>query len=426
MTRRQHAVVWLSLVGIALLFWGLAPLQGYPPDMRAYKYWMVLVTEHGVGSAYSGEFPQTYSDYPPVFLYFLRAIGGGYQVLVDRTLDVQTAIADNRLSVAIKSPGIIFHLLLTLALIRIHQQEYGFKRAYFVAMVYGVHPAVVLDVAYWGQPDSIHTFFAVLGIRLLLRKQPLTGWAMLGLGAWTKAQTWWLLPLAGVLTLSQRSLRGVLEGLTALGIVSLIVTSPFVLQGTFGELIQLPTHMVTIHKFASANANNLWWAITEGGYRIDTEPWLGGISYAAWGYFFVALLGLLGVVAMLRVRREDVPEIFALMTFGFVMLATKAHENHTFQTLGLLAAAGLFQGYRRLLFAAISMTLFMNLVLFSPDVFEWLKARLGHDAVISASVFNARVNLLILALWLTMVAGKLRQGRSARAPSTAAVVVRDS
>lgn len=394
--------------------------------MRAYKYWMVLVTEHGIASAYSGEFPRTYSDYPPVFLYFLRAIGGGYQFLVDRTLDIQTAIADNRLSVAIKSPGIVFHLLLTLALVRINQREYGFKKAYLVAMVYGVHPAVVLDVAYWGQPDSIHTFFAVLGIRLLLRKQPLTGWAMLGLAAWTKAQTWWLLPLAGVLTLSQRSLRGGLEGLTALGIVSLIVTSPFVLQGTFGELIQLPTHMVTIHKFASANANNLWWAVTEGGYRVDTEPWLWGVSYAIWGYFFAALLGMVGVVAVLRVRREDTLEIFALMAFGFVMLATKAHENHAFQTLGLLAAAGLLQGYRRLVFAAVSLTLFMNLALFSPDIFEWLKARLGHDAVISASVFNARMNLLILAFWLTMVAGKLRRGGGAPAPSTKSALVGDS
>jgi uncharacterized membrane protein len=368
---------------------------------------MVLVTKQGVWSAYLGEFPRTYPNYPPFLLHLLNAIGLAYRVFVDASLDMQAALASNALSIAIKSLGILFHILLTGSLIMVHQSGLGFRKAYATGLLYGLKRAVIFDVAYWGQSDAIHTFFLALGIWFSLTARPAIAGFLLALAAWSKPHAWPILPLAAAFTWRRSRFPGLLKAGTMGFAVSLLMSVPFLLQGTTASLIEFPTRIKSIQTFASANASNLWWVIPQGGYRLDTEPWLGGISYEIWGYAFVAMLAALTLGMLFRLPVQEAPEILAFMAFGFVMLATKVHENHTFQTLVLLALAGLLRSYRPILYSAVSATLLINMALFTPDIFDWLKARIGHDAIISASVFNGEVNLAILAFWLGMLLRKM-------------------
>jgi hypothetical protein len=231
------------------------------------------------------------------------------------------------------------------------------------------------------------------------------------------------LPLAGALTWRIGRGRDLIKAASSVIVVSLVLAAPYIIAGTFGELMSLPGRMMEIGGETSANATNLWWLIIRGSVS-DELPWLGDMSYATWGYFFAAVLGVFAIIFILRTYADNAPEAFALMAFGFAMLATKAHENHTFQALGLLASAGVFSSYRFAVYCAISATLLINMTLFTPDIFAWLARYLNQSAIAALTFFSAVINIEILVFWLVVLARKLKMNFGVEV-SHAAQIVRE-
>ncbi len=416
-TPAQKTVVALAIALVVAVSWGMAPLQGYEfDDMQHYKRWLLLVTGDGISSAYSGEYPQSYAIYPPVFLYLLRLVGLGWRSLVDPALDTQVALASNALSIAIKSSGLIFHGLLTLALILMHRRTHGFRGALLTGLLYGLNPAVLFDVAYWGHPDAIQGFFLLAGLVALTASRPVAGGALLGLAAWTKPQTWALLPLAAVLTWRQSRQGGLVKAALAFAALSALVVSPFWRHGTLGDLATLPGRIASVMPFTSVYGSNLWWLLASGPrmevdppWLPDSDPWLGGLSYANWGYLLFGGLTLGGLWALTRpASRAMVFEVFAFLAFGFFMVVTKVHENHAFQALVLLAGAGLLGSHRLAIYGALSLTLLINMALFTPDIHQALLPAMGRGGVMAASMVNASANLALLAVWASLLVRSLR------------------
>ncbi|MBI2911629.1 MAG: hypothetical protein HYY05_05765, partial [Chloroflexi bacterium] len=407
---------------VAAVSWAIAPLQGYEfDDMQHYKRWLLLVTSGGISSAYSGEYPQSYAIYPPGFLYPLRVIGLGWRAFVDPSLDLQTALASNALSIAIKSSGLIFHVLLTLGLVLIHRARYGVRGALATGLLYGLNPAVLFDVAYWGHPDAMQGFFLLVGLVAVDTSRPLAGGALLGLAAWTKPQTWALLPLAAALAWRRGRQGGLGKAGVAFVGVSALVLSPFWRHGTLSDLATLPERIASVMPFTSVYGNNLWWLLVSWGrlevdppWLPDSDPWIGSLSYATWGYLLFGGVMLWGLWALTRTAsRETALEVVAFVAFGFFMLVTKVHENHAFQALVILAGAGLLRGHRLAIYAALSLTLLVNMALFTPDIHKALLPAMGRGGLMGASMVNAAANLGLFAVWLALL---MRSAAGAPAP----------
>ena len=419
-------LIVLAIALVAAVSWAIAPLQGYEfDDMQHYKRWLLLVTSEGISSAYSGEYPQSYAIYPPVFLYLLRLIGLGWGAFVDPTLGQQAALASNALSIAIKSSGLVFHGLLTLALILMHRRVYGFRGALVTGLLYGLNPAILFDVAYWGHPDAIQGFFLLAGLAAMDGSRPLVGGALLGLAAWTKPQTWALLPLAAALTWRRSRQGGVVKAGAAFAGLSALVVSPFWRHGTLPDLATLPERIASVMPFTSVYGSNLWWLLVSWGrleadppWLPDGDPWIAGLSYANWGYLLFGGLMLGGLWALSRAAYRGMAlEVFAFIAFGFFMVVTKVHENHAFQALVLLAGAGLLRSHRLVIYGVLSLTLLANMALFTPDIHRALLPAIGRSGVMVASMVNAAANLGLIAVWAALMVRSLRMRESDPTPT---------
>jgi hypothetical protein len=176
---------------------------------------------------------------------------------------------------------------------------------------------------------------------------------------------------------------------------------PFLLNGSWRQLLDLPGRITGWMPYVNAGAHNFWWLVTAGTnwerLWVDERLW-GNVNYRQ------VALGLVAAIAAFTLwltRRRDLAAVAPYYAFAWYMLTVQAHENHSFFVLPLLAIILHTGGWPRLAFATVTMTLLINLVLHSPEIwgpgfedFIYL-----HGLRLTVSLANAAVNLLLLACW---------------------------
>ncbi|MER3398164.1 MAG: hypothetical protein C4316_06430 [Chloroflexota bacterium] len=348
---------------------GAAVGPGYPSDSAHYKYWTRLVTLEGIHRAYRGTWPETYAIYPPVHLYYYRLVGEVYQRTVDPAFDLDRALKSRWLTFMLKVPAVAAHVAAAGVVWLSVRSRLGPVRAQAGAAAYAFNPALVFTVSHWGQPDSVHTLFLLAGFGLLGAGRVAAAWGAFSLAALSKPQAWVLLPLALRASLCWFGLGPTLRGLGVGFGLGLALTLPFILGGTFGELLTLPAQTTSVMPVVSANAHNLWWLLTLGqGLAVpDTAPFVGPVSYRGVGLGLT--LGAVGAGILGLGRRPDPVRLYLLGAFtglGFFMLATQVHENHLFFVPALLAPVAPSGRPLTLAFGLVSLTYLANLVIADP------------------------------------------------------------
>jgi len=395
-------MIW-SLVAYLFLRWILATLPGYTFDVQAYKRWALHAARDGFTRVYTtSDF-----DYPPLYAYLLYPLGKLYGLISPEALQ---QLADTTLlTVLVKLPPLLFDLLIALLLRRFAlglesrnasatappfsmsaAPPWRFGRVSIawrdaLPWLYLLHPAVLWDTGYWGQPDSIHSFFVLAAFLWLAR-----GAAEAPIGPWNRAPVWpaWtslalatlmkplgapFFPLLLVVSLQLGGIKGTLWGIVAAGVTTVAVLAPFLASGEASAFVQRLVGDVGAMPYTSVNGHNLWWAL--GGWRNAEEPWLGPLTATQvglvfFGLFLTALLARLVLISRQdpRAARGAVPLAFAsTLGFGFFMLSTHMHENHLFIVipllLPLLAVASPARRGITWVWLALGFGVLMNLVL---------------------------------------------------------------
>jgi len=393
---------WLvsAAVCAALLF-----VPGYPGDVVHYKYWTRLVTLGGIGAAYSGTYPETYAIYPPITLYAYGIVGLLYRLLVDPSFDVEAMLASQALSVGIKAVAITFHLALGFAIYRLTRARANGRVGALTAALYLLNPAAIFDVAYWGQPDAAHSLWAVLAFGLLDLGRDRAGAVAFGLAAMTKPQAWALFPLFVYAAWLRTGRRRTVTGLALIALTAAVVALPFLLAGRLGDFLTLPEQIASTMPVASAFAHNLWWLVTRGTEPLvfDREALIGLLSYRDVAGPMVLLVAAIGLWRLRRAPSDGLFLIAAYQAFGWFCLTTRAHENHAFFVLPLLAMALPTVPWARVLFAGITLTLFLNMALHDPLLAPRLQALAAPDTLWRLQMANASLNLLMLAGWTALL-----------------------
>jgi hypothetical protein len=169
-----------------------------------------------------------------------------------------------------------------------------------------------------------------------------------------------------------------LGGFAAIG-TGLLVFSPYLATGRIVPTIERVVGDVGAMSYMSTNGHNLWWAL--GGWQDSEVPWLGPftateVALVLFGLFY---LGVLVVGHRLRGPNGEIGParilgLAFLVALGFFMLATHMHENHVFAALPLLlpltALSGPKLAWMRGVFVALSVGLFLNMVLHDEGVLK--------------------------------------------------------
>jgi Gpi18-like mannosyltransferase len=381
MNRRLR--IWALLAYLALR-WVLLTLPGYTADVLAYKRWAVQAARFGISQVYR----TSDMDYPPLYAWILAPLGKIYGLLSPEKLN---AAQDSPvLTVLIKFPPLLFDLLIAALafwfgrILDRRPPERGIPWTgswrWILPAAYLLNPVILFNEGYWGQADSIHSFFLTSAFVALawFRKGPgrmvWPAWVLLTLATLMKPLGAPFLPLLLVLSLVLYGLRSTLVGMLAAGLAALLVFSPFLATGHVLQVLRRVVGDVGLMAYTSSNAHNLWWLL--GSWRNSEAPWLGPLTPTQIGLSLFALvyLGLLWTGHRLHHSQEgglDTFQILALalgVGISFFMLSTHMHENHMFVAIPLCLLL-LAEGKRwRWLYAAISLGIFSNLILHDPDI----------------------------------------------------------
>jgi hypothetical protein len=439
--KRRSWLVLLAL-GYALLRWVLLLHPGYVADMNTYKRWALRASQEGIARVYA----TCDMDYPPLYAWILAPIGTIYGWIEPRAPQVWTDVEVSRaaehsrvFNLLVKFPPLLFDLGIGWLLFRLGKSvdaDRGHappgangngsppKRrrlpwSLVLPAAYLMNPAVIMDVAYWGAPDSIHSFFVLaafltLGFPGLLRIRlpgrhaaapapaddgtaPYPGsLAAAPAGSWNGAPSAWrawvlltlatlmkplgapFFPLLLVLTVVWCGWRAVVTGGLAAMATVLVIFAPFLLAGQMASVFKRVVGDVSLMPFTSSNAHNIWWAL--GAWKPADNPVLGPFSLTHFGLlaFAIAYLALLGAARRERAaaRGKLTGAMGLLLSLGvafcFFMFSTHLHENHLFLALPFALALMPFDRPGERIFAiiagALTVGVFLNLVLHDPGI----------------------------------------------------------
>jgi Gpi18-like mannosyltransferase len=194
---KRNQIALILLFAMAYLF--LRGLQLVNPgmtfDLDMYKEWLSKAAEFGVSQVYR----TSHMDYPPLYAYILLPFGWLYAGLEKCGIGGSVT-----LTAVVKLPPLLFDLGIGWLLWRCTSLEgKPITSRAVAAAAYLFNPAVLFLTAYWGGPDSIHSFFILAsfvtiayGARFLFRPQAdnlgrstvviATAWSLLALAALMK------------------------------------------------------------------------------------------------------------------------------------------------------------------------------------------------------------------------------------------------
>ena len=364
-------VLAVSAVVRALLF----PLQGYPIDTADFTSWYNTAVQYGIRPFYG---LAGFADYPPFNVYIFWFFGSLANA-VNLSISTMVKVVPNLFDLA---TGVIIYLFT--------RKQASSKIAFLATGFYLFNPAVIFNAAVWGQYDAVYTFFLVLSLVLTLKNKPEMSAVAFALGILTKPQGIALLPLIAYMIWRKNGVKRLLTSVAAFAATIFVVILPFEWSNPITFLSGIYFGAYGGYAYTSINAFNLW-----GLFGLWVPD--GGLFIVGWALFAVATLFTLFVLHKRYHVSGDYLVIFAafMLLFSFFMLPTRIHERYMFPAMAMLALMVPLLSKTRLLYAALTATLFVNeaYVMYALNAAYPNFADLTHDPVVP---FVSAINLLML------------------------------
>lgn len=346
----------------------LTPLQGYKVDQGSFLYWY----NHASGGNFSTFYePPNWSDYPPFNVYlfwffgnlFLKPASLLHSLFPSSALSLQLLT-----SIASKLPAILFNIALTALIYFFLRRRFSFRASLAVASFHAFNPAVIFDLAVWGQMDSVYSFFMALSLVLLLSRKYELSSLFLSIGILTKPQSVLLLPFLIYMLLKERKWKIFLSCAAVSALAMLLIVLPFANGNPFSFLFKIYGEAYSVYPYTSINAYNFW-ALAAGPAKFwqpDNQEILN-LSLRGWGNILFMIFTSL-VLWRFHKKFSEIALLFSvfLITFGFFFLMTRMHERYIFFALPALSLALPYMPRLGWVYAALSLTFFTTLFYILP------------------------------------------------------------
>jgi Gpi18-like mannosyltransferase len=297
----------LTAAGIALILIGtgarLAGIWFLSHDMRVFLMpWYSQLAVHGFAALQTD-----FSNYTPPYLYLLwlaTLTRGAIQQII-----------------AIKLPSLLFDAGNAFWVYKILRVKYRAGAIPFLgAAVFFCLPTIVLNSAWWGQADSIYTFFLLACFYYFLRERPIPATILFAAAFSIKLQAMFFAPFL-LLLLFKRRVAWTYALIVPLVYIVLIL--PAVLAGRpFVEAVTIYLEQADSFHQLTLNAPNLYLFVPDNWYT----------PFLFLGLGFTAILSLLWAIGYARRIKLLTPEIMLLCAAVCVTMLPfflpKMHERY--------------------------------------------------------------------------------------------------
>ena len=343
-----------EVIGLAVLLFAafivrvlLFPLQGFQNDISTYTYWFNTAAEHGIRPFYTVVMQQAgWIDYPPFNAYIFWVFGSLAQAV--------SAWGISAVNIVKLAPT-LFDLATSVLIYLFVRKQLTFKQSLLATALYAFNPAIIFNVAVWGQFDAIYTFFLALSLILALKSKPEASAAVFAVGLLTKPQGIALLPLVALLIFKKSGVKRLLTSVLTFAATIFIVILPFEWSNPVTFLSNIYFGAYNNYQYTSINAFNVWGMF---GMWVPDQ----GMSIFGWAAFGAVAVFVLYVVYKRFHVSGDMLAIFGafMLFFAFFMLPTRIHERYLFPAICMLVLLIPFIKKVRLIYVALTATLLVN------------------------------------------------------------------
>ncbi len=392
--QKNKLPIVIVAVAILLRIFALNIDLMYYADVNTFKSWATMLYENGLSNFYISE---SFTDYPPGYMYVLYVVGWLSSFL-------NFAANSNEFTLLIKMPSIICDILICLF---IYNKVKDKKKAFILAFVYAINPAVILNSAVWGQVDSVYTLITIISIYLLTEKKYLPAFLLFSADILMKPQALIFAPIFIMGAFSVFKEDAVkMQKYCVICIVALILLClPFTKGFDFIPIVSQYVSTIASYPYASLNAYNFYALI--GGNWVPVSEKLVFIPYSLFGMLCIIAIALSSFYLLYKKTNAFIVAAF-LNTLTF-MFSVKMHERYLYPTLAFLLLAYAYNKQKKFLFLffGFSATLFLNCY----DVLIMLKN--GNNLMYLTKTLPTAsfVNLLLTVYMVYLIFGCLQKSR---------------
>jgi Gpi18-like mannosyltransferase len=391
--KREVIYLALLLLVACVIRLLLFPLQGYQNDMGTFSYWFNAAASEGIRPFYTYVLQNVgWIDYPPFNVYLFYAFGS-----------LGKAFSTVDMTFFVKLVPTIFDVATSAVIYTFLRKHLTSKQSLITTAFYAFNPAIIYNVAVWGQFDAIYTFFLLLSMLLALKRKPEMSAVVFGIAILTKPQSIALLPLIAVLIFKKSGIKRLLTSIATFAATIFVLILPFEWSNgnpiTF--LSQIYFGAYGNYQYTSINAFNFW-----GLFGL----WIpdGALSYVGWALFAAfAVFAMFVLYKRYHVSGDNLA-IYAsfMLLFAFFMLPTRIHERYLFPAIVMLVLLIPFVKKARYLYIGLTATLFINqaYVLYYLNQQSFIPS--GDLVVLAVSAIN-----LILFIYATILLWGELKGR---------------
>jgi len=370
-TQSSPFAVGVLLCGALLVHLVLMPAQGWERDQYWFATWMRTAIERGVAHVSEA----VWCDYPPGYLYVLKAVGVLWTALVGAPIPADGTVA---LRFLVKLVPTMADLATAWVLYRLAVTQMGVSRAahriptsLLVLAGYAYNPAIVFTSAVWGQVDSLTCLLLLLAVWAIGERRCAAGGGLAAAAVLVKLQAVVVVPALLLATAHLDGWKGLFAAARGAAVVVVVLLLPFFVAQRTDSVIATMFGASGRYPFISMNAHNLWWFI--GGARsinISDAMRVGNdlFTYQALGFVMFASATLLLLWRLWRdlyvSGRQPLPSLIEaalLQLLAFYLFPTEMHERYIVPALVFLAALCIWKPRAWWLYVVCSLAVLVSL-----------------------------------------------------------------
>lgn len=356
---KLHSTFWMILGFAFLLRLILATTsRGFDNDVACFSGWALRAFRGGFANFYS---PDTFTDYPPGYIYVLYIIGA----LLDKfQIDAFSGLG----MLLLRMPSLLCDLFAGALLYIIGEKHLNRQSGLLFFVAYLFNPAVILNSVVWGQVDSILALIVIALCILLLEGKIVPAGFVFVAGLLFKPQMLIFAPLLlygiyeyEILKFSnwKKFFKDLSGGLLAIACLFLGMM-PFGISNVIPQY----TDTLSSYPYVSVNAYNLW-AMLGLNWNSQNDTLLG-ITYATWGTIAIVILTIVSAIIFEMLRRKNRKERYVL-TGAFLitttfLLSVRMHERYLYPVMLLLLFTAIYSKKKAYwwVYLAVAFTHFLN------------------------------------------------------------------
>lgn len=345
----------LVILLVVIFRFELSFLPAFEIDQSAYRYFSARLVNVGIKNYYS---PKDTNLNALGYFYPLWIVG-----LAKNTFFPDMNFYSKDYDMLLKIPANLADIATGLLIYSIVKKRFSKNWGILGFSMYVFNPAIFFNSSIWGQYDSISTFFLLLALRSIIKKNTLLMASFFAIALSFKPQAVFFAPIAVTATLIMTRSKQWVITFCSFAITTLLIYLPFFPRNPFYGIYFVNSNLVSTYTCTSCFAFNFWGIF--GNWQNDLNLFLG-FSKIYWGIILLALfLFMIFFKKAIRMKFQF-PYIFfttAISVMVFYIFLTRMHDRYIFALFPFLLLAAIFLKSKMLTFFYffISTIHFLNL-----------------------------------------------------------------